>query len=207
MQNEECGPELDPLLPELISIRESIRALEERKLAIEEQILTSLFGSPSGVVEEPPETSEETLAESPSLAEKLAPRLVTPADRERAAIRISGILMEALVQYFAAIEEQTLSESRKTSASLRQELEELRYNLESPTGSLATQLKQLQEELSSLQRLINGAVERLNRQAEAIRSVTEVQGRHAGALRQLVETLIRSAITSDIPPSQANTQL
>jgi hypothetical protein len=49
-------------------------------------------------------------------------------------------------------------------------------------------------------------VERLNRHSDAIRSVSEVQMRHAGALRQVAVILKRIAAPAEAPPSHVNTQ-
>ncbi len=208
MPNEESRSELRPLLPELIRLQENIRDLEARKVAIEERIMTGLFGSPYSVDEIPSEIGGDELAEGPELAEKPTPRLVKPSEKERAAIQFAGTVMDALVKYLAVAEELILSESGRIRAALRQEIEEeLRDSLERSVQSLSIRLEQQQEEQSSLRALTNTAVERLNRHTLAIRSVSEVQVRHSGTLRQITEALKRLAALAEIPRPQMNAEL
>lgn len=208
MPNNESRSELRPLLPELIRLQQNIRDLEAKKTAIEERIMTGLFGSPYSASEIPAENGDDELTEGPELAEKLTPRLVKSAENERAAVQFAGTVMDALVKYFAVAEELILSESGKIRVALRQEVEaELRDNLERSVQSLSTRLEQQQEEQSSLRALTNTAVERLNRHTLAIRSVSDVQVRHASTLRQIAEALKRLAALAETPLPQMNAGL
>lgn len=194
MPNDESESDLDGLLPELLGIQEAIKDLEAKKTAIEERIMIGLFGSPYSLSAAPATTGEEELTEHPDVAAKQTPRLVESFEKERAAAQFAAAVMDAVVKYFAAAEEQILSETGKIHAALRQEIEEeLRLDRESSVRPLSAQLERQREELSSLRALVNATVERLDRHSEVIRSVRNLQVRHTDALREVTEALKRLA--------------
>ena len=73
--------------------------------------------------------------------------------------------------------------------TLRQELEKQRDSTESSFEFIAERLGQQVEALSSVRRVLDGMGERLDRQADAIRSLSELQAQQATALKLLLEAL------------------
>jgi hypothetical protein len=205
--SEGSGSDLESLLPELISIQESIRKLEAARLALEERVLRGLFGSPPKIDQRQSMTGDEKLVESQAPAEKLVPRLVTHTETDRPAVRLASGLMDALVKYLIAVEEQILSETTKVIDPLQQEVEEIRHNVAGLTGPLYTQLEQQQEELASSRKLMDGIVGRLDRQRDALLSLSEAQERQGALLQQLVHTLIRLAPLAGVPYRDTSAQL
>jgi len=129
-------------------------------------------------------------SEAATVGNRLRPRALLPRDREQAAVQLAASLTDAVVQYLLFAERRVLNQADKIRASMLVDLERQRASVESLIGLFAERLRQ-QEELSSMQELIAVPNERLDRHADAIRSLSEVQSRQTAMLSQVHEILKR----------------
>ena len=132
--------------------------------------------------------------------DRLRPHAVLARDRDQAAVQLAASLTDAIAQYLLFAERRVLNQADKIRASMLVDLERQRASVESLIGLFAERLRQ-QEDLSSLQELIAVPNERLDRHANAIRTLSEVQSHHAALLGQVREVLKRLEATAGGPPT------
>jgi hypothetical protein len=132
--------------------------------------------------------------------DRLRPHAVLARDRDQAAVQLAASLTDAIAQYLLFAERRVLNQADKIRASMLVDLERQRASVESLIGLFAERLRQ-QEDLSSLQESIAIPNERLDRHADAIRSLSEVQSHHTALLGQVREVLKRLEATAGGPPT------
>ena len=145
-------------------------------------------------------TRDDRPSEAATAGDLLRPRAVLPRDREQAAVQLAASLTDAVVQYLLFAERRVLNQADKVRASMLVDLERQRASVESLIGLFAERLRQ-QEEFSSLQELIAVPNERLDRHADAIRSLGEVQSHQTAMLGQVHEILKRLEAAVGGPPT------
>jgi len=185
MTGDANGSELWALRQELATVSDSIR-----KRTLEQRIQM--------VEAEPGERDPgDSLTEVPAPLGKSGPRIVASKDKEQAATQLASTLTEVLADYFAAAERQAQSQAEIVGTSLGQELEQQRSSIESLIQLLAERLQQQEENLSSLRKVLDGIGDRLNRQADAIRSLGALQVQNSMALKLLLEALGGSSVSAE----------
>lgn len=146
--------------------------------------LESLSDERGGV----PRGSGEALHETPA-TDKDRPHLVSPRAPEQDAAQLAATLVGALASYLLDAEKRALHQTDKVCVSVLDDFERQRASVESLIGVLAERLGQQDNELSALQRDSRRATERLDRQAEAIRSISYVQEQQFALVKQILELL------------------
>jgi hypothetical protein len=186
------GSELWALRQELATVRDSIRkrTLKQRIVMAEAEPDESDPGESAG-------TRDDYRTEVAALPWKSGPRIVASREEEQAAAQLASTLMEALADYFVGAERQAQSQAEIVGTSLSQELEKQRSSIESLIQLLAERLQQQEENLSSLRNVLDGMGDRLNRQADAIRSLGALQVQNSMALKLLLEALGGSNVSAE----------
>jgi hypothetical protein len=185
MTGDATGSELWALRQELATVSDSIR-----KRTLEQRIQM--------VEAEPAESDpDDSLTEVPAPPVKSGPRIVASGEKEQAATQLASTLTEVLADYFAVAERQAQSQAEIVGTSLSQELEKQRSSIESLIQLLAERLQQQEENLSSLRKVLDGMGDRLNRQADAIRSLGALQVQNSMALKLLLEALGGSNVSAE----------
>ena len=130
-------------------------------------------------------------SDSAPAAEKLGLRVVPLRDREQIASQLAASLTDAFSQVLLNAERRTLNQSDKVRATMLDDLERQRANIESLIGLFAERLRQQEDTLAVLKEQVAGASARLDRQAEGIRSLSETQEQNAQLFRQFLDVLER----------------
>jgi hypothetical protein len=132
--------------------------------------------------------SEEALHET-AATDKDRPHLVSPREPEKDAAQLAATLVEGFESYLLNAERRVLNQTDQVCVSLLDDFERQRASVESLIGVLAERLGQQDKDLSALQRELRKATERLDRQAEAIRSVSYAQGQQIALVKQILGLL------------------
>lgn len=132
-----------------------------------------------------------------AVADKERPHLISPPERERDAARLAGAVGDAFTQYLLNAEKRILNQTDKVRASMLDDIERQRANVESLIGLFAERLRQQEDGLSAVQRDSIEADERLDRQAEAIRSISQTQAQQMALVKQILELLKRSGASTE----------
>ncbi len=186
------GSEVWALRQELATVRDSIR-----KRTLKQRILMAEAEPDESDPEESTGNRDDCLTGVAAPPLKPGPRIVAAGEKEQAATQLARALMEAFADYFVGAERQAQSQAEIVGTSLRQELEKQRDSVESMIELLAERLGQQAETLSSVRRVLDGMGDRLDRQADAIRSLSELQVQHAMALKLLLEALGGASVSAE----------
>lgn len=135
-----------------------------------------------------PRGSDGALHET-AATEKDLPHLVSPREPEQDAAQVAATLVEVLEFYLQNSERRALHQTDEVCVSLLDDFERQRASVESLIGVLAERLGQQDNDLSALQRDSRKATERLDRQAEAIRSISQAQAEQFALVKQILELL------------------
>jgi hypothetical protein len=129
------------------------------------------------------------------------PRAVLPREREQAAAQLAAGLTGAVAQFLLDAEKQVLNRADRARASTLDDLERQRDNVQKLIGMFAERLRQQEELHASLQEEFESVLDRLNRHAAALRSLSETQAHQAALLGQILDVLRRLAATAGGPSS------
>jgi len=200
MPGEETShADMDSLRRKLRSVRDSITKLEGEERALQRSILPMQVGPPEREPEETADIQSDERAEDATSADKGGPRVVPPREREQEAGWLAGSFTDALEQYLLNAEGRVRDHADKTCASLRNDLERQRSNIESLVGLFAQRLRHQEEGLFLLQKMVEDTIGRLDRQADLIRSMNEREVRRTDALMEVLR-LLRASAAPSIPP-------
>jgi hypothetical protein len=131
------------------------------------------------------------LSEGGHTADNSGLRVVSPRDREQSAARLATSLNDAFAECLLSAERRVLDRADRVRASMLDDLERQRANIESLISLFAERLRRQEEGLSSSQEMIARSNQRLEAHADAIRSVSDAQARQANLLSQILEVLVR----------------
>ena len=202
MTGDAPGSELWALRQELATVSDSIR-----KRTLEQRIQMVEAEPGESDPDESTSARDDSLTEAAAAPGESGPRIVASGEKEQAAYQLASTLTEVLADYFAGAERQARSQAEIVGTSLCQELEKQRSSIESLIQLLAERLGQQEENLSSVRKVLDGMGDRLNRQADAIRSLGALQVQNSMALKLLLEALGGSSVSAEAESLARDTRL
>ncbi len=168
---------------------------------IEDEDLGSDLAPPDGEVTGRPKSLQgEPESEDAALDVRPGLRVVPPKDREQVALQLAASLTESVAKFLLEAERQVATRADRIHALTQEDLERQSASVQSLIAHFAGRLKQLEEDLSSQQARVAELQERLDRHAEALRSVHEEQARYVALGSRILELLRCIGAEVGVPP-------